>query len=204
MKNQNKSQAINMFFSAFLVIAYVICAYFFSSFAQTMSYPLSGIVITLIFVIFGLLVFYATRVGEGKPVKRFSLITLLILDLPALYIIIAFFAAGLPFHDQIAASSAIFYLAAVALGYGLPYTFLSGFEMIVEGEVAGIDADQVEDTNTDEEKDDELEQDAELSSKEDEEVLAQQDTLDKKDDEDYDNDADDEEEKETDDELADK
>ncbi len=131
---KNKRDTINLIFSAFLIVAYIICSYFFTSFASTMTAPVSGILTALVFLIFGLIIFYATRVGEGKAVKRFSLATLIILDLPALYIIIAALAPGLPFHDALnpALNPAIMMLASVALGYGIPYTFLSGFELVTE------------------------------------------------------------------------
>lgn len=132
---KNKRDTVNLLFSAFLITAYIICSYFFSGFAAGLSSPFDTVVNALIFVIFGLLVFYATRVGEGKAVKRFSLLTLIILDLPALYIIIASFAEGLPLHDMLAVESGLHpmvLLASVALGYGIPYTFLSGFELVTE------------------------------------------------------------------------
>ncbi|MDD5795541.1 MAG: hypothetical protein PUD24_01205 [Oscillospiraceae bacterium] len=129
---KNKRDTINLLFSAFLIIAYIICSYFFSGFASQLAVPMSSIVNALIFVVFGLLVFYATRVGEGKAVKRFSLLTLIVLDLPALYIIVAAIAPGLPFHDALAANGVMMMLAGVALGYGIPYTFLSGFELVTE------------------------------------------------------------------------
>lgn len=129
---KNKRDTINLLFSAFLIIAYIICSYFFSGFASQLAFPLNGIVNSLIFVVFGLLVFYATRVGEGKALKRFSLLTLIILDLPALYIIVASIAPGLPFHDAFVANNVMVMLASVALGYGIPYTFFSGFELVTE------------------------------------------------------------------------
>ena len=89
-----------------------------------------------ILLVFGLLLFYATRVGEGKQVKRFSLPVLLLVDLPCLYIILAALLKGLPLHDQLApvdgAFPVILILAVVALGYGIPYTFLSGYELAEE------------------------------------------------------------------------
>lgn len=129
---KKKRDTVNLLFSAFLVTAYIICSYFFSTFASQLAPPINSIVTALIFVVFGLLVFYATRVGEGRAVKRFSLLTLIILDLPALYIIVASIAPGLPFHDAFAANSVMLMLASVALGYGIPYTFLSGFELVTE------------------------------------------------------------------------
>lgn len=133
-KNSSSHEKVNLFFSAFLIIAYVICGYFFVSFASTQSEPIKSIVMTAVFAIFGLLVFYATRVGEKKIVKRFSLGTLLLLDIPALFIVLALFIEGFPFHEAIAATGngAVGLMAAVALGYGLPYTFISGFETASE------------------------------------------------------------------------
>lgn len=132
---KNKKDTVNLLFSAFLITAYIICSYFFSGFAAGLSSPFDTVVNALIFVVFGLLVFYATRVGEGKAVKRFSLLTLIILDLPSLYIIIASVAEGLPLHDMLVVESGLHpmvLLASVALGYGIPYTFLSGFELVTE------------------------------------------------------------------------
>ncbi|MDD6225755.1 MAG: hypothetical protein PUB41_05850 [bacterium] len=131
---KNKRDTINLIFSAFLVIAYIICSYFFTSFASTMAFPVKEILTAVVFAVFGLLVFYATRVGEGKAVRRFSLATLLILDLPALYIIVAAVAPGLPLHDVLNASlnPAVMTIASFALGYGIPYTFVSGFELVTE------------------------------------------------------------------------
>ena len=76
-----------------------------------------------------MILFYATRVGDGKQVKRFSLSTLLIMVLPSLYIIIAGITSNLPFSEQLNAHPQMINFAAVALGYGIPYTFLSGFEL---------------------------------------------------------------------------
>ena len=131
---KNKRDTINLIFSAFLVIAYIICSYFFTSFASTMASPVKEILTAVVFAVFGLLVFYATRVGEGKAVRRFSLATLLILDLPALYIIVAAVAPGLPLHDVLNASlnPAVMTIASFALSYGIPYTFVSGFELVTE------------------------------------------------------------------------
>lgn len=132
---KNKKDAVNLLFSAFLITAYIICSYFFSSFATSIASPYNTLVNALIFVVFGLLVFYATRVGEGKAIKRFSLLTLIVLDLPALYIIIASIAEGLPLHDVLVLQNGLHpmvLLASVALGYGIPYTFLSGFELVTE------------------------------------------------------------------------
>ena len=151
MKNPNsKSNKLNILFSSFLVIGYIICTYFFSSIASQIVGTWGTVIQVLIMVVFGLLLFYATRVGEGKQVKRFSLAVLLLIDLPALYIILAALVPALPLHNMIAPQNAamammgatssssgpyiILMLACVALGYGIPYTFFSGYEMKEEGE----------------------------------------------------------------------
>ena len=138
MKNRNK---VNQVFSAFLVIGYVICAYFFSTLANQVSGVGGSLIQVLLLVVFGLLLFYATRVGEGRQVKRFSLAVLLLIDVPALFIILAGIIKGFPFHSAIAAAqgvtapSIIMTLACIALGYGIPYTFFSGYEIEEEEEV---------------------------------------------------------------------
>ncbi|MBR2108881.1 MAG: hypothetical protein IJ932_02890 [Ruminococcus sp.] len=132
-KKNSKRENVNLFFSAFLMLAYIVCGYFFAQFANTLGGDTAKAFVTaIIFVIFGLLVFYATRVGEGKAIKRFSLITLILLDIPALYIIIASIFAFMPLHAQLAEAPVVTYMAAIALGYGIPYTFLSGFETAYE------------------------------------------------------------------------
>lgn len=134
MKKTNKRDSLNLLFSSLLVVGYIVCSYFFLTMAATT--PLAPYINALVFVVFGLIVFYATRVGEGKVVKRFSLWTLILLDIPSLYIVIAQLVPAMPLHTQIAnlgglttlEYSPLFILAAVALGYGIPYTFISGFE----------------------------------------------------------------------------
>lgn len=122
----------NLVFSAFLVTAFLVCASFFigminDSYAQE---PVKHtLFVALVFVLFGLLLFYATRVGDGKQVVRFSPVALILMVLPALYVIIASAVSGLPFHDVISQRSELVNIAAVILGYGIPYTFLSGFEL---------------------------------------------------------------------------
>ena len=135
MKKPNKRDSLNLVFSAFLILGYIVCSYFFLTMAESKP-DLAPFIKTLVFVAFGLIVFYATRVGEGKPIKRFSLWTLLLLDLPAVYAILAQFSPSMPLHQQIAyldgaaalSYSPLFILACIALGYGIPYTFFSGFE----------------------------------------------------------------------------
>lgn len=130
MKKRNK-EALNMFFSTFIVAAYVICCYFILQLASTVTNQnlYSAVTIGLV-VIFGGMLFYATRVGDGKQVLRFSPSVLIMMILPSVYVISAFFAVGLPLHQQITNNSVIIYIAAVVLGYGIPYSFTSGFEMV--------------------------------------------------------------------------
>ena len=146
MKNkQSKRNLVNLIFSAFLIIAYIVCAYFFVQFAQSLEGSARVGVMAAIFAIFGLLVFYATRVGEGKAIRRFSLMTLIILDLPALYIVMASIFTFLPLGERIAKAEVMAFLAAVALGYGIPYTFLSGFELAAEeAEEAEADSEEAD------------------------------------------------------------
>lgn len=141
MKKPTKKETINLVLSAFLILGYIVCTYFFLTMAATAP-ALEPYVQVLVFLVFGLVVFYATRIGDGKQVKRFSLATLLILDVPALYVILASFLPNMPLHGFIAnlgGTTALQYsplliLACVALGYGIPYTFLSGYEEKLSGE----------------------------------------------------------------------
>lgn len=160
MKKKRKDTS-NLIFSAFLITAFVICSYFFNGMIQD-SINLNTVWKTLfqllIFLIFGLLLFYATRIGDGKQVKRFSLSTLILMDLPALYIIVASVWSVLPFHTEIAQCTPIMYLAAVVLGYGIPYTFLSGYEQELPAEEENPDDldeedEEIEDIESDIEKD---------------------------------------------------
>ena len=130
-----KKNTINLILSAFLVIAFIVCTYFFSTLNQTTT--VQNVINALVTVVFGLILFYATRVGDGKPVKRFSVATLIIMVLPSLYILLTSLAPSLPLGDTLGNSSIVVCLAGVALGYGIPYTFLSGFEVEREEEEEG-------------------------------------------------------------------
>ena len=128
-KKTSKREKLNLLFSAFLILAYIVCGYFFVQFAESLGGDIAKAAVTAaILVIFGLLVFYATRVGERKTVRRFSIFTLVLLDLPALYIIVASVFAAVPLHEQLENAPIVVYMAAMAFGYGVPYTFISGFE----------------------------------------------------------------------------
>ena len=137
--NKNNRNKLNIIFSSFLVIGYIVCTYFFSSLASQVSGVVGTLIYVLITVVFGLLLFYATRVGEGKQVRRFSLAVLLMVDIPSCLIILAGLIKGFPLHDALAPAGAVpslvMLLACVALGYGIPYTFLSGYELREEEDV---------------------------------------------------------------------
>ncbi|MDP4119575.1 MAG: hypothetical protein Q8876_00750 [Bacillota bacterium] len=128
---------LNLLFSSFLVIGFIVCGYFFSTIANQMKSPANMLIPLAVFVVFGALLFYATRVGEGRQIKRFSLFSLILIVIPTVYIILAALVPNFPLHNQFLKTSTdgtttlniIVYLSAIALGYGLPYTFLSGFEM---------------------------------------------------------------------------
>ncbi len=142
MRKLDKKEHINLFFSAFLILAYTVCANFFSNFTNSVGFMAAQLISIGVYALFGLLLFYATRVGDGKAVMRFSPVTLLVMVLPAALIILISLAAFMPFHDAIAADkntaqlSVITTLAAVSLGYGIPYTVFSGFELAEEAEDA--------------------------------------------------------------------
>ncbi len=128
MKKESREK-LNLFFSSFLVIGYIVCTYFFMSLTSRVSSAMANLIQVFVFTLFGLIIFYATRVGEGVPVKRFSAIVLCVLDIPALFAIIATLAPAFPLHDALASQPIVMTFACVALGYGIPYTFLSGFEV---------------------------------------------------------------------------
>ena len=61
MKKPTKRDTINLFFSAFLIIAFIVCAHFFSQYASALSQPLGSIIPILVYAVFGLLMFYASK-----------------------------------------------------------------------------------------------------------------------------------------------
>lgn len=137
--NKKQKSSVNLFFSAFLVVAYVVCAYFFDKLttARIDSVRTQTLFQLAIYAVFGLVLFYATRVGDGKQIVRFSLSALILMVIPSLYVICClFFPSALPFADILTASQNVIILSAVVFGYGLPYTFTSGFELEVEPEEA--------------------------------------------------------------------
>lgn len=173
MKKPGKKEHLNLFFSAFLILAFIVCANFFANFSASMSSMGGQLVMIGVYAVFGLLLFYATRVGDGKAVFRFSPLTLLVLVVPAILVIVASLATFMPFHSYVAADkltgnlNVVTILAAISLGYGLPYTFVSGFELAADeepnrGEEAepdlldgGVEADLLD---TEEQADAELEE----------------------------------------------
>lgn len=163
-----KKNTINLILSAFLITAFVICTYFFSTLGLTGT--AQAVVEALVTVVFGVILFYATRVGEGQPIRRFSLATLIILDLPALYILLCSIATNLPLGETLSANPLVIYLAGAALGYGIPYTFLSGFEIAPDEEAEGFveggileEMDDIEDEADDSENVEEVEDEIEDS-----------------------------------------
>lgn len=134
MNKKNSSRDnVNLLFSAFLIIAYIVCGFFFLTFINSAAVQddiIKNALTSVVLLVFGLLIFYATRVGEGKTVKRLSIVTLVVLDLPALYIVLAYILPFMPLSDVFAGTPAIPLMAAIALGYGIPYAFISGFETV--------------------------------------------------------------------------
>ena len=143
MKKSSREK-LNLFFSSFLVIGYIVCTYFFMSLTTRVTQGVANLIQVFVFTLFGLIVFYATRVGEGVPVKRFSAIVLCVLDIPALFAIIATLAPAFPLHDALAAQPIVMTFACVALGYGIPCTFLSGFELKQDIDEDAVNAAMVE------------------------------------------------------------
>ncbi len=132
-KKTKKKWDINQLLSAFLVIAYIICMFFLEQVIGTLeNSTLRLALLVLMCVVFGLLLFYATRVGDGKQIMRFSLSVLILMVLPGLYIVLCTFFPSLPLASQIIQSSIVPILGFVMLGYGIPYTFTSGYEREVE------------------------------------------------------------------------
>ena len=129
---KKKKDVSGLIFSAFMITAFVVCSYFFLGLidnSTSLEQLPKQLLKILVCVIFGALLFYATRIGDGRQVKRFSVATLLLLDLPALYILLASAAQGLPFPLDLTKAPEMVILAGVALGYGIPYTFLAGYEL---------------------------------------------------------------------------
>ncbi len=138
MNSQKKSMSskMNLLFSAFLVFAFTICSYFIDSFSVNIqNQTLRNALPIILFAVFGLFLFYATRVGDGKPVYRFSFSALLLMVLPGLLVFLAYVTEGMPFHEQLVSNGQnMARIAACAFGYGLPYMFISGFELSVNQE----------------------------------------------------------------------
>lgn len=66
-KKAKKKWDINQLLSAFLVIAYIVCMFFLEQVINTLeNATLRLTLIVLMCVVFGLLLFYATRVGTAS------------------------------------------------------------------------------------------------------------------------------------------
>lgn len=145
-KNARKKNTGGLIFSAVLITAFVVCSYFFMGMIDKVNQAwLQSLLCILVFVVFGLFLFYATRIGDGKQIVRFSPATLILMDLPSLYIILAAMISELPFSAEIVSCAPIIYLASVVLGYGIPYTFVSGYEIDSPNAEQEIDDDNNED-----------------------------------------------------------
>lgn len=159
-KNSTPSQKLNLFFSAFLVFAYTVCTYFIDSFSSAIANEAIAAALPLIlFLVFGLFLFYATRVGDGAPVYRFSWAVLVFMVLPGLYVLLATLLDVLPLHDQLVTYGGnMAKVAVTSLGYGIPFMFVSGFELD-NGEVLSeiAETEEVEDETAEEIVDDTLE-----------------------------------------------
>ncbi len=158
-----KREKVNLFFSAFLIIGYVICAFFLNNLMTDFTESFARLAVNICtFTIFGLLLFYATRVGEGKQVKRFNVFSLIFIVIPALYIVLATMISGLPLHNDLLTldgnMGTIAVLSCVALGYGIPYTFLAGFELKEESEKEETQEDNKKYKTIDLGEDDEIDQ----------------------------------------------
>lgn len=133
MKKSSKRDNINLFFSSFLIVAFLVCVYFFLEFSKTLSGTIGTTITVALSAVFGLLLFYATRVGEGKAIKRFSPFTFILLVIPSFYILLATVFANFPLHQffitESGDPSALALLSGVVFGYGVLYSFLSGFEL---------------------------------------------------------------------------
>lgn len=142
--NKKQKSSLNLFFSAFLIVAYVICAYFFGRLIENRvdNATTQNLFNASIYLVFGLVLFYATRVGDGKQIVRFSLSSLVLLVTPSIYVLCCYFFRSLPFARTLTLSQEVINLASVILGYGLPYTFTSGFELEQEDEP---EADEIAD-----------------------------------------------------------
>lgn len=147
MKKKNSTKdTLNLAISAFLVVAYITCSYFFVKWGKTQGELVELLVMSLVFVAFGAILFYATRIGDGVPVVRFSPVTLIVMVIPSLYVVLATMIPVLPLSVALRENQFITYMAAVVFGYGIPYTFLSGFEMACE------DEENTEETETEDEE----------------------------------------------------
>ena len=68
MRKPDKREHLNLFFSAFSILAFIVCANFFAKFTESMDPTVGRLITIAVYAVFGLLLFYATRVGDGKAV----------------------------------------------------------------------------------------------------------------------------------------
>ena len=59
MKKSSREK-LNLFFSSFLVIGYIVCTYFFMSLTTRVTQGVANLIQVFVFTLFGLIVFYAT------------------------------------------------------------------------------------------------------------------------------------------------
>lgn len=162
MKKSSKRDNINLFFSSFLIVAFLVCVYFFLEFSKTLSGTIGTTITVALSAVFGLLLFYATRVGEGKAIKRFSPFTFILLVIPSFYILLATVFANFPLHQffitESGDPSALALLSGVVFGYGVLYSFLSGFELDYDEDALALysgeetDGEEISSEETDSEK----------------------------------------------------
>ncbi len=151
MRKTSKKELVNLLFSAFLIVGYIVSMYFLNTLLSTATDPFTKSIIDISsLVVFGLLLFYATRVGDGKQIKRLNLPVLILVDIPALYVVLASLFTFIPFSTEISTSGIPVVLAAVALGYAIPYTFLAGYEVKTVEEVAKEEQETLEENVSDE------------------------------------------------------
>ena len=61
LKKPDKRENINLFFSAFLILAFIVCAHFFTQFTANLEATAATVVNILIYAVFGLLVVYCLK-----------------------------------------------------------------------------------------------------------------------------------------------
>ena len=67
MRKPDKKETVNLFFSAFLILAFIVCAHFFTQFTANLDATLGTVINICIYAVFGLLVFYAKESATASP-----------------------------------------------------------------------------------------------------------------------------------------